>query len=95
MEINEHEKVVEHYIRMEQYVTALEYMKNSKVSEEIFYKFSPTLIYFQPYKTIQAWESFNSLDTRKLIPSLMRYNPKANPPEYKYVIALTLLFFFF
>jgi len=88
--IEDYERVVSHHIQNGKFLLAIEVMsKQSK--EELYYKYSPILMYHIPQQTVNVWissvnnrEHSCSLDPRKLIPSLMRYEyPINNPPEDK------------
>eukprot|EP01102_Stenamoeba_stenopodia_P010615 TRINITY_DN321_c1_g3_i2.p1 TRINITY_DN321_c1_g3~~TRINITY_DN321_c1_g3_i2.p1 ORF type:complete len:980 (-),score=215.52 TRINITY_DN321_c1_g3_i2:2222-5161(-) len=85
--IGDHERVVSHLIQNHKYLQALEVMVRH-VSEEIFYKFAPILMSKVPYQCVNVLLAVGTgLNPRKLIPALMRYNPKSRrmdpkaPPE--------------
>ena len=80
--IEDFEYVISHYIQNHQYKEALDVMTKQS-SEELYYKFSPVLMHYLPYQTVNAWLKAKELDPRKLIPALMRYDPANNPPNIK------------
>jgi hypothetical protein len=73
--IGDFERVVSHQIQHEKYLPALEVMARH-VSEDLFYKFAPVLMSKVPFPTVNVLLAVgNVLTPRKLIPTLMRYNP--------------------
>jgi len=76
------ERVIGYYIQAGDYIQALQKM-SSQTSEEIFYKFSPIVMYHVPFDTVDAWIKATNLNPRKLIPALMRYDPAKNPKGNK------------
>jgi vacuolar protein sorting-associated protein 18 len=48
--------------------------------QEYFYKYSPILISNAPDRIVSAWMRIRPpLDPKKLLPALMKYDPKKNP----------------
>lgn len=82
--IGDSERVISYHIQNKNWLKALDVMSKQN-NEEIYYKFSPTLMNYIPYETVNSWIRTNPSDPRKLIPSLMRYNPENNPKDQKNV----------
>ncbi len=80
--IEDYERVINHHIQQSQWKQALDVITGQS-NEELYYKFSPILMYYIPYHTANAWLKQPNLDPHKLIPSLMRYDPANNPAEDK------------
>ena len=49
---------------------------------ELVYEYSPQLMRYEPVLAVDAWLQFKELDPRRLIPALMRYDVKHNPPPH-------------
>lgn len=81
MLIKDFGRVVSYFIEEKKYPQALDVMSRY-VSEELFYKFSPVLMRKCPVRTVNALLAAGAaLDPRKLIPALMRYNPRQHDPD--------------
>ncbi|KAK7491492.1 hypothetical protein BaRGS_00017321 [Batillaria attramentaria] len=72
--MKDHERVISHHIQHENYRGALECLiKQSDI--ELYYKFSPLLMQYQPKDTVDAWiRQGKQLDPKKLIPALVQYD---------------------
>lgn len=75
----DYELVISHYIQRMEYTRALE-MLSRQSNEELYYKFSPVLMQHIPEPTVSAWICMPSLLAGRLIPALLRYEPRNNPP---------------
>ncbi|KAI8812404.1 vacuolar protein sorting protein 18 [Cladochytrium replicatum] len=66
------ERVVEHHVRNEKWLQALDVIsKQNKL--ELYYRFSPALMENTPQETVNTWIKEPNLDPRKLIPALLKY----------------------
>jgi len=75
--------VISHYIQIGEYMKALEVMAKQN-DENIYYKFSPELMFHVPHYTVNAWiKATCTLNPERLIPALMRYDPSNNLAEDK------------
>ncbi|KAJ7548955.1 hypothetical protein O6H91_07G034600 [Diphasiastrum complanatum] len=76
----QHEMVIHHYIQQRDAKKALAVFRKRNVSPELQYKFAPALLMLDPYETVEFWMTCSDLNTRRLIPALMRYS---NEPRAK------------
>ena len=74
--------VVSHHIQQRDWYSALKVLQLPfQKNEELFYNFLPVLLNQIPYETVnELLNAGNNLNPRKLIPALMRYDPRKNPP---------------
>ncbi|XP_062517021.1 vacuolar protein sorting-associated protein 18 homolog [Corticium candelabrum] len=72
-EMQDYERVVNHYLQQQNYAEALDALTRQK-DIELYYKFSPVLIQHVPREIVNAWISMrNHLDPKRLIPALVQY----------------------
>lgn len=72
--MRDHERVISHHIQHENYRGALECL-TKQTDMELYYKFSPLLMQYQPKDTVDAWIRVGKqLDPKKLIPALVQYD---------------------
>ncbi|KAJ6253766.1 vacuolar protein sorting-associated protein [Anaeramoeba flamelloides] len=88
--ISDYEQVISHYIRECEYVDALEVLRKQH-DLELIYRFSPILISFSPFETIQTWKMITTIDPVRLLPALMRYQTSKNPKGVKTNLAIEYL----
>ncbi|CAC5391949.1 VPS18 [Mytilus coruscus] len=68
------EKVISHYIQLDDYSGALSILRKQS-DMELYYKFSPLLMQYIPKETVTAWIAKSSeLEPMKLIPALVQYD---------------------
>eukprot|EP00727_Mastigamoeba_balamuthi_P004186 m51a1_g13765 putative vacuolar protein sorting-associated protein 18 homolog (977) ;mRNA; r:253137-257178 len=73
-------RVISHYIQRQAYkeaIVALSKLKDQS-HEELFYKFSPMLMYEMPEDMVKCWMHVGFLNPKRLFPALMRYDPAKN-----------------
>ncbi|KAI9322126.1 Pep3/Vps18/deep orange family-domain-containing protein [Dichotomocladium elegans] len=73
--IEDHERVISHWVVEKNWEKALEVL-SKQAKPEIFYRFSPVLMENAPYETVNVWMRQPNLNPRQLIPSLLRYDHK-------------------
>eukprot|EP01137_Pigoraptor_chileana_P002429 Opistho-2@41258 len=71
--IDDHERVINHFIQSGEYRVALRTLSKQN-DEELYYKFSPILMLHAPQETVNAWMSEARLQPSRLIPALVRYD---------------------
>jgi len=75
------ELVINHYIQRREYLNALQALQEQS-NEELYYHFAPVLMHYVPYHTVEVlMRGPSTLEPRKLIPALMRYDSRYNPPS--------------
>lgn len=81
-QVGDLELVISHYIQRREWEKALQVLQSPhQKSEELFYNFLPVLMKQIPHETVnELLKAGNALNARKLIPALMRYDPRKNPP---------------
>lgn len=73
--VNDYERVIIHYIQEKRWKNAIEILaKQDKV--DLYYKYSPILMEYIPYETVNMWIHEPNLNPRHLIPALLKYDPK-------------------
>eukprot|EP00960_Hanusia_phi_P078119 768783-Hanusia_phi.AAC.2 len=83
----DHERVISHYMQRREWTKALEALSKSN-DASLYYLHSPSLMQHAPVGTTNAWINATRsdphfLDPHRLIPALMRYDAKNNPPGHR------------
>ncbi|KAF8167767.1 DigA protein [Crassisporium funariophilum] len=77
--IGDFERVIEHWILEEEWLKAIEII--SRQSDlELYYRFGPVLMHQVPKETVDSWLRQTSLDTLRLIPSLLQLQHSVRDP---------------
>ncbi|KAL7317653.1 tethering complex subunit [Mucor circinelloides] len=71
--IGDYEKVIDNWISEKNWDKAIEILDGQN-KNELFYKFSTTLMENSPEKAVDMWINHPKLNPRHLIPALLRYN---------------------
>ena len=83
--IEDFERVITHYIHEREHDNAIDALRSAPFAkvEQLYYKFSPVLMLYEPAQTVQMWQAaVGSLDSCKLIPALVRYNQQREALQY-------------
>ncbi|KAJ3274967.1 hypothetical protein HK104_003995, partial [Borealophlyctis nickersoniae] len=70
--VGDYERVIAHWIQEHQWTKAIEVL-GRQTSLDLYYKFSPVLMEFAPFETVNAWIKQPNLNPRHLIPALLKY----------------------
>ncbi|TPX64225.1 hypothetical protein SpCBS45565_g06048 [Spizellomyces sp. 'palustris'] len=70
--MGDYEKVVTHWVQERQWQSALDVLAR-QTSVDLYYKFSPILMEYAPYETVNTWIRQPNLNPRNLIPALLKY----------------------
>ncbi|TPX36548.1 hypothetical protein SmJEL517_g01238 [Synchytrium microbalum] len=84
--IGDSERVVSHWVNVEQWKEALKALERQS-SVELYYKYSPMLIQNTVLDTVNAWIKQSNLNPRHLIPALLKYEavPLRNNQAIRYL----------
>ncbi|KAJ3071689.1 hypothetical protein HDU98_004948 [Podochytrium sp. JEL0797] len=74
-EIGDYERIINHWITKKEWMRALDVL-NKQNSDAFFYKFSAVLIDAIPVDLINCWIQHPSLDPKRLLPALLKYESK-------------------
>lgn len=77
----EHDRIVQYWIREEDWEKALSAITGQH-SLELYYRFATTLIRHLPRQTIDSWTKQERLSPRKLIPAMALYKSIKGEPNY-------------
>ncbi|KAL3143378.1 hypothetical protein ABBQ38_002206 [Trebouxia sp. C0009 RCD-2024] len=76
------EAVVDYLMQRGEADRALPVLRRPGVSQELWYKFAPTLMLLAPAATVDAWMTAQPpLDPPRLLPALLRFAEDGAPPE--------------
>ncbi|TPX38727.1 hypothetical protein SeLEV6574_g07674 [Synchytrium endobioticum] len=70
--IGDSERIVSHWINVEDWTEGLKALENQP-SVDLYYKYSPILIQHVAQDTVTAWIKESNLNSRHLIPALLKY----------------------
>ncbi|KAJ3009224.1 hypothetical protein HKX48_008089 [Thoreauomyces humboldtii] len=78
--MGDYEKVVTHWLQQRDWPKALGTLARQN-SVSLYYKFSPGLMEHAPFETVNAWIRQPNLNSRNLIPALLRYDASRTAGE--------------
>jgi hypothetical protein len=73
--VKDYERMLVHYIQEKDFEKVISILRKQS-SLDLYYKFSPVLMEFVPYATVNMWIHEPKLNPRHLIPSLLKYDPQ-------------------
>ncbi|KAI0051712.1 hypothetical protein FA95DRAFT_1675740 [Auriscalpium vulgare] len=77
--VGDHERVVDHWILEEKWLTAIEIISRQS-SLDLYYRFGPVLMRHAPRETVDAWLRQPTLDPLRLVPALLQFQHAPRDP---------------